>query len=69
MDLKKQVQLANDFNVAKEELKEMGELNITSVIKEDGEFYTVNLIKDGVEYTEEGYDAVLATIRLRNNFN
>lgn len=69
MDLEKEKQLENDYKRAQQVLKAMGKLKTTSVSKEDGEFYRVELIKDDVAYTEEGYDAVIATIRLRNLFN
>lgn len=59
----------DNFNLAMQALTQMGEVRTSSVIREDAEYYKISIIVNEDEYIEVGADVMVATIRLRNQFN
>ena len=59
----------NDFNLAMQELTKNGKVITSRVNGINTEYYRVKITVGGVGYFEDGQDVMIATIRLRNQFN
>ena len=57
------------FELAVKELSELGDFNSTTIELDNKVLFKVKVIVNDKEYQEFNEDIVVATLRLRNNFN